>query len=96
MAVIGVNYNGSVPVRVPDDVVQWRLVANPNDIVYVHLVRGSGRYEQRAVELRRAGGESWYEPGSLLRVEEEGSDEATVFIDWEGRFPETFEGGMGI
>jgi len=91
MAILGMRYNKSCRVVVPDDVVQWRVRVIPEDVAVIYMARGDGSLEEWYLEERRSGtlpGELWYEPGQQVRLEKEGSDASTVFIDWEGVFPD--------
>ena len=79
MAVIGYSFHSDWEIVIPRDVVQWRVVAEVEDLVLIHLARGDGRFEVRYLEE----GAECYVLGELRYMEGEGSDEASVFIEEE-------------
>jgi hypothetical protein len=80
MVMIGYLYDMNKPVKVPSDVVQWRIVVDVESAVEIHLARGDGRYEVRHVEDN---GEHYYPGDGLVHEEKCGSDGVSVFIEEE-------------
>jgi hypothetical protein len=82
-------FNKHLKVRVPKDVVQWRIEANPACLVTIHLARGDGTFEirnvheQEEVFIRGMPSMRWYEPGDLMHFEHAEGDKVCVFIEKE-------------
>lgn len=63
-------------VQVPPDVVQWKIEQCADDIDKIHMARGDGSYE--CWYLLKNG--DVYKPTHLIKRQETGWDEKTVFI----------------
>ena len=83
MPIAGVDYDNHIPIDVPSDVVQWRVVADPECVVEIHLARGDGSFEIRDILISALDGRDVYVPGHLIHVEKEGGDEVCIFIEKE-------------
>jgi hypothetical protein len=79
VSVISLDFDKDIPVVVPDDVVQWRLEADIDSLVFIHLARGDGTFEVRYIDKCN----NTYVPSHLVQVEKQGGDGSTVFIEWE-------------
>ena len=78
------DYEETVEVEVPNDVVQWRVVCKVKEVACIHLARGDGTFEIRhLVECCSKANGFWYEPGGLVHSEREGGDKVCVFIQRE-------------
>ena len=78
------DYTNDMEVRVPPDVVQWKLSVDAGELMQIHLARGNGVYELRYVDILKNNEKTWFEPGQeVVAYEKADGDHKTVFIQKE-------------